>query len=223
MTTTSLTRRTLSAALVAGTAMFGAASLAPVALAQEATVPVEDLHKSGKLPDKVMGSADAPVTIVEYASMTCGHCGAFHNRVFPELKKKYVDTGKVRFIFREFPLGSYAAAASMLARCAADDKFFPMLKVLFETQDQWAYVQANQRVPTLLGVAQQAGFTRDEFKQCLSNQELLNGINEIRDQAANVYGVTSTPTFFVNGQLMRGAGSVADFEERMKDILEKSS
>ncbi len=196
----------------------------PHAEAQEAkTIPMADLLQTGALDDKVLGNENAPVTIVEYASMTCGHCGSFHNTVFPQLKEKYIDTGKVRFIFREFPLGSYAAAASMLARCVDEDKYFPFLSLLFKTQDQWAYVSASQRVQTLLDISKQAGFTRERFQTCLSDQKLLDGINQIRDRASDVFGVSSTPSFFVDGELVRGAATLADLEKLIEPKLEGES
>ena len=104
---------------------------------------MEELLKPGPLPDLIIGNADAPITVVEYASMTCGHCANFHTNVFPTLKEKYVDTGKVRFIMREFPLDNLAAAASMLARCAGEGKAFPLISALFAKQDDWAFVQGR--------------------------------------------------------------------------------
>ena len=131
-------------------ALFAAAAwgLSQPALAQrkKATpteVSVEELMKPGPLPDLMLGSAEAPITVVEYASMTCGHCANFHTKVFPALKEKYVDTGKVRFIMREFPLDNLAAAASMLARCAGEGKTFPFISVLFAKQDDWAFVKTR--------------------------------------------------------------------------------
>src|ERR1700687_5944958 len=103
-----------------------------------ADVPMAELMAPPPLGDESLGSANAPVTIIEYASMTCPHCAHFHETTFPELKKKYIDTGKVRFIFREFPLDSVAATAFMVARCADKDKYFPMIEVLFQQQNTWA-------------------------------------------------------------------------------------
>ena len=173
--------------------------------------------KPGPLPDLVLGNADAPITVVEYASMTCGHCAHFHTTVFPTLKEKYVDTGKVRFIMREFPLDNLAAAASMLARCAGDGKTFPLISVLFAKQDDWAFVKGDPR-PELLKFAKQAGFTQESFEKCLTDQKLLDDIAAIRSRAAETFGVNATPTFFVNGKKLNGV-DLADFEKAFEPIL----
>jgi protein-disulfide isomerase len=219
-----LTRRRL-VKLAAGLAALSAASqwgLSVPALAQRkkaaaVEVPLEELMKPGPLPDLVVGSADAPITVVEYASMTCGHCAAFHNNVFPKLKEKYVDTGKVRFIMREFPLDNLAAAASMLARCAGEGKTYPMITVLFAKQDDWAFVRTNP-VPELFKFAKQAGFTQESFDKCLADQKLLDDITAARARAVDVFGVNSTPTFFINGKKLVG-GSLEDFEKAFEPIL----
>jgi protein-disulfide isomerase len=174
-------------------------------------ISVEELMKPGPLPDLVVGKADAPITVVEYASMTCGHCAHFHNTVFPTLKEKYIDTGKVRFIMREFPLDNLAAAASMLARCAGEGKALPLISALFAKQDDWAFVKGDPR-PELLKFAKQAGFTQESFEKCLTDQKLLDDISSIRSRAADTFGVNATPTFFVNGKKLNGVG-LEDFEK----------
>jgi protein-disulfide isomerase len=174
-------------------------------------ISVEELMKPGPLPDLVVGKADAPITVVEYASMTCGHCANFHTKVFPTLKEKYVDTGKVRFILREFPLDNLAAAASMLARCAGEGKALPLISALFAKQDDWAFVKGDPR-PELLKFAKQAGFTQESFEKCLTDQKLLDDISSIRSRAADTFGVNATPTFFVNGKKLNGVG-LEDFEK----------
>ena len=160
--------------LLAGSgAMIGAASLGVGLPAQEAqAVEVSKLMADNGLPVLSAGPDDAKVTIVEYASMTCPHCSRFHNDVYPKLKEKYVDTGKVRFVFREFPLDKLALAASMLARCAGDGKAMPMVSVLFSKIDDWAFVRGNP-VPALLEIAKQAGFTEESFNKCLQDQALI--------------------------------------------------
>ena len=207
---------------LAALAVVTASEFAPAALAQRkkpapTEVPVDELMKPGPLPDLVLGNADAPITVVEYASMTCGHCAHFHTTVFPTLKEKYVDTGKVRFIMREFPLDNLAAAASMLARCAGDGKTFPLISVLFAKQDDWAFVKGDPR-PELLKFAKQAGFTQDSFEKCLTDQKLLDDIAAIRSRAAEKFGVNATPTFFVNGKKLNGV-DLADFEKAFEPIL----
>src|SRR6202030_633856 len=160
-----------------------------------ADVPMAELMAPPPLGDESLGSANAPVTIIEYASMTCPHCAHFHETTFPELKKKYIDTGKVRFIFREFPLDALAAAGSMLARCAGKDKYFPMLETLFSQQREWV---VHKPLVPMLGIAKQAGFTQQSFDECLANQQMLSAIEEGRNRATKL-GVNSTPTFFING------------------------
>jgi protein-disulfide isomerase len=220
-----VSRRT-ALAIAGGAASLGLvaawAALAPPAAAQRkkpapTEIPMDELMKPGPLPELTLGRADAPITVVEYASMTCGHCAHFHTTVFPALKEKYVDAGKVRFIMREFPLDNLAAAASMLARCAGDGKTFPLISVLFAKQDDWAFVKGDPR-PELLKFAKQAGFTQESFEKCLTDQKLLDDIAAIRSRAADTFGVNATPTFFVNGKKLNGV-ALADFEKAFEPIL----
>jgi len=130
------------------------------------TVPASELMKPDALPEMAMGDEKAPVTIIEYASMTCPHCAHFQETTFPEIKKRYIDTGKVRWIFREFPLDNLAAAAFMLARCAGKDdneKYFALVDTLFRQQRQWA---VEKPIPPLLAIAKQAGLTEQSFNAC---------------------------------------------------------
>src|SRR6266853_5170319 len=136
-------------------------------------VPMADLLVPGPLGDEIQGQADAPVTIVEYASMTCPHCAHFHETTYPELKKRYIDTGKVRFIFREFPLDPLAAGASMLARCADKEKFYPLIETLFQQQSKWAI---EKPIPQLMAIAKQAGMSEQTFNACLSDQKMLDAM-----------------------------------------------
>jgi protein-disulfide isomerase len=204
----------------------GASALALVTYADPAAralaqtkVPDADLAPAGPLGDLVMGAENAPVTIIEYASMTCPHCAQFQARTFPKLKERYIDTGKVRFIFREFPLDPLAAGAFMLARCADKDKYFAIIDLLFGTQRDW--VVPNPLQP-LLNVAKQAGYTEETFNACLKNQQVLDGIQNVRDRAAKVLNVESTPTFFVNGKRVLGDVSIEDLEKEMKPYLKAS-
>jgi protein-disulfide isomerase len=207
------------AAVLAGAAWgLSAPSLAQRKKSGPTEVSVEDLMKPGPLSDLVIGNTEAPITVVEYASMTCGHCANFHTKVFPVIKEKYVDTGKVRFIMREFPLDNLAAAASMLARCAGEGKTFPLISVLFAKQDEWAFVKGDPR-PELLKFAKQAGFTQESFEKCLTDQKLLDDISAVRARAADTFGVNSTPTFFINGKKLNGGGSIEDFEKAFEPIL----
>lgn len=168
------------------------------------------LMETGPLKDIMIGKTDAPITIVEYASMTCGHCARFHTDVFPELKEKYIDTGKVQFVLREFPLDGLAVAAFMLARCAGDDRYYPMVGGMFETQKTWA-VPGEDGKQKLSLIAKQAGFSQESFDKCMADQELFDKIVEVRQRGHDKYGVDSTPSFFVNGKRMKGV-ELEDFD-----------
>src|SRR5258705_7996586 len=179
-------------------------------------VSVAELMTPGPLGDQALGAANAPVTIIEYASMTCPHCSHFHETTFPEMKKKYIDTGKVRFIFREFPLDPLAAAGSMLARCAGGDKYFPLLEALFSQQKDWV---VQKPLAPMLAIAKQAGFTQQTFDECLANQKMLDGIEESRTRAATKFNVNSTPTFFINGKIFRGALTPEELDKQVTPYL----
>lgn len=183
-----------------------------------AEVSVDELMKAGDLVDLVEGKADAKVTIVEYASMTCGHCMNFHTKVFPELKKKYIDTGKIRFIFREFPLDARAFAASMLARCAGPEKAPGMIDVLFANQAEWAFIKTNPQ-PKLFEIAKQAGFTQESFDKCLTDQKLLDQLTASQTRASEVFGVRATPTFFINGKRLQTAPTIEEFDKVLEPLL----
>lgn len=169
------------------------------------------------LPERSVGSATAPVTVVEYASMTCSHCATFHTTTFPELKKKYIDTGKVRFIFREFPFEPVATAAFMLARCMPDDKYFPMVSTLFETQKTWAY--SNDPAAGLLAVAKQAGMSQADFEKCLTDKVLAEKVQESALYANKELGVNATPSFFINGKKLSGALGIAEWDKELEPLL----
>ncbi len=210
-----------TATIALATALLGVSSLPPFpggALAAD-TVPTDELMKPDALPDMVMGSDKAPVTVIEYASMTCPHCAHFQETTFPELKKRYIDTGKVRYIFREFPLDNLAAAAFMLARCSGKDdkeKYFALIDTLFRQQRQWA---VEKPIPPLLAIAKQAGFTEQTFNACLANQQVLDGIESLRQRAVDKFKVQSTPTFFVNGTAYPGALSIDEMAKVIDPYL----
>jgi protein-disulfide isomerase len=204
-------------AVVAGVGFYLRREPAPVTPAAAADeVPLSELMLPGPLGDQVLGEANAPVTIIEYASMTCPHCSHFHETTYPELKKKYIDTGKVRFIFREFPLDSLALAGSMLARCAGKDKYFPMIEALFAQQKDWVVKQPLQ---PLLNIAKQAGFTEQTFNECLENKQLETGVMEISKRAATAFNVNSTPTLFINGKIYRGALTIEELDKQLDSLL----
>lgn len=207
-----LTRRRLfeSSALILSFAAAGPA-------AAQGTFDVAEMVKPGDLPDMILGKDDAPVTIVEYASMTCGHCAHFHETVFPHLKEKYIDTGKVRFIYREFPLDPLAAAVSMLGRCVPADRSLDLTGTFFAKQTEW--IRAENPVEGLFQIARQSGFTRDTFKACLTDQALLDKITAGRTRAAERYKVDGTPTFFVNGRKIVGIGTTAELDAAVTPLL----
>ena len=220
-----LSRRALITALTVGAVGLAAANVRPASAQARKKgpdqVPVEELMKPVGLPDLALGPVDAKVTVVEYASMTCGHCAHFTKDVWPEFKKKYVDTGKVRYVFREFPLDDLAAAASMLARCAGGDKAFPLIEVMFEKQQEWAFGEGNP-VPRLFEIAKQAGFTQESFDKCLTDQKLLDDITAGRTRASDVFGVQATPTFYINGKKLDGGPTLDKFDAMIEPLLAKS-
>ena len=175
-----------------------------------------DLADAGPDGDFMIGSDKAPVTIIEYASMTCPHCAHFSETTFPELQKRYIDTGKVRFTLRPFPLDALAAAGFMLARCGGKDKYMPMVEALFAKQPEWL---VKEPLPPLKEIAKQFGIGESEFNECLANQKLLDGIQAVRDHAAQKLGVNSTPTFFVNGKKLVGDVSIDQLAKEIDAYL----
>lgn len=198
--------------LLTGAAGIAAAALAGVNAARAQT----KLPDAGPLGDVWLGSPDAKVSIVEYASMTCSHCAHFHETTWPELKKKYIDTGKVRFTLREFPLDPLATAGFMLARCNGNDKFFPITDLLFAQQRNWAFTE--KPVDALSALVKQAGFTQESFEACLKRQDIYDAVTVVKDGGAKA-GVDSTPTFFINGQKRSGALTIAEFDKILAPLL----
>jgi protein-disulfide isomerase len=215
MTRRELLKRSSAGALLAGLALIVGPEGMLRAGAQ--TISSAELMAPGPLPEQVLGAADAPVTIIEYASMTCSHCADFHNRTYPALKERYIDTGKVRYILREFPLDPLATAAFMLARCAGENRYFPLVEALFRQQREWAF--QRQPLEPLRALARQAGFTEQTFNACLTNQKLQTDVEQVRDRAATKFGVNSTPTFFINGEMTRGALSIEELEKKIRPYL----
>jgi len=166
----------------------------------------EELMTPSPLGEKTQGDPKAPVTLIEYAAVTCPHCADFFMHQFPELKSKYIDTGKVHFIFREFPLNALDIAGFMLARCA-DAQYFPIVDTLFEKQRDWV---VQKPIEPLMAIAKQAGFTQQSFEECLKNQKVEDGIKWVRDRASEKFGVSGTPTFFINGKKFTGNPTAAD-------------
>jgi protein-disulfide isomerase len=180
-------------------------------------VPVEQLMAPGPLPDISLGSATAPVNIIEYASMTCVHCAAFHEETWPKLKAKYVDTGKVRFTLREFPLDPLATAGFMLARCVGPEKRNAIVDLLYTQQKMWAFV--DKPIEALAALVKQAGISQADFEACLKNQSLYDQVTQTRDEASKKFQIHATPTFFVNGREMSGEQPIEDFDKVLEPLL----
>lgn len=197
-------------------AALGAAVLLPSLPVFAQTVSPGDLDPVGP-GDIAQGAADARVTIIEYASLTCSHCAAFHTGTYPELKKRYIDTGQVRFILREFPLDPLATAGFMLARCDGEAKYYPVVDLLFSQQKAWA--MAPKPVDALQGMLRQAGFSQEKFESCLRDQKLYDGVNAVKTRAESRLKIDSTPTFFINGQRHRGSLSIEEIERIIKPML----
>ncbi len=212
-----LTKRQLLGGVAAATAsltVFSSANAAVEIPKSDGDVDMEAVLKPGALPEMALGKEDAKVTIVEYMSMTCPHCAHFHTTTFDEIKKKYVDTGKARFIIREFPFDPRAAAAFMLARCnpskpedlSTPEQYFPMVSMLFKQQQTWAAAEDGRAA--LLQMSKLAGFSEESFTKCLTNQKLLDEVNATRERGSKDFGVNATPTFLINGKRYSGDMSV---------------
>jgi protein-disulfide isomerase len=214
-----ITRRAFTAALSL-TGLAALAGLSPLRLIADALAQsAADVAKPVSLPDMALGPANAAVTITEYASMTCPHCAAFNEQVFPKIKKEYIDTGKIRWVFREFPLDIKAAAGSMLSRCIANgdsQKYFAVTDMLFRQQNDWVVKNTTE---TLTRIGKQAGLSQPQVEACLKDQSLLDKIAADQKYASEVLKVDSTPTFFINGEKIKGETSLEEFEKKINPLL----
>ncbi|MFK4509494.1 DsbA family protein [Bradyrhizobium daqingense] len=214
-----ITRRAFTT-MLSLTGLAALAGLSPLRFVSEAMAQAAaDVAKPVSLPDMALGPNDAAVTITEYASMTCPHCAAFNEQVFPKIKKEYIDTGKVRYIFREFPLDIKAAAGSMLSRCIANgdaSKYFAVTDMLFRQQSDWVMKNTTE---TLTRIGKQAGLTQQQVEACLKDQALLDKIAADQKYASDVLKVDSTPTFFINGEKIKGETSFEDFAKKINPLL----
>jgi protein-disulfide isomerase len=197
---------------IAGAALLAFAGIAAPALAQPT---MEQLLAPGPLPEKAFG-ADAPVTVIEYASLTCPHCRTFHVTTWPALKERCVDTGKIRFLMREFPFDPRASAGFMLARCSGEDKWYATLDLLYRSQENWTRVSdATSALKSIMGMT---GMSGADVEACLKDQELLDKITSVTETGKS-FGVDSTPTFFINGQKHKGALTIEQFSEIVDPLI----
>ena len=196
-----------------GTALAGVLALAFAATAAPAQ---EAIDATAALQERSIGSADAPVTVIEYFSLTCPHCATFHNDVYDDLKQKYVDSGKVRFVYREFPRDGVDLRAGMMARCADPRRYAGLIQVLFKTQPKWT--RSNDPVGELAKIGRLAGIDDATFQNCLASEALANGLLAER-QTASSQGVQSTPTFEIDGKLYPGSRSIEEFSEIIDPLL----
>src|SRR3954471_1894415 len=165
--------------------------------------------------DRVLGQADAPITIVEYASMTCPHCAHFENEVLPELKKKWIDTGKAKLVLRPFPLDQVALRAEMLARCLPPERYYPMIETLFKTQEKWAVPEWR---PALERIARLAGVNDKEFNTCLANKALEDEVVQSRLTASTQLDIKGTPTLFIDGKKFEGPPTLEALDELLSGL-----
>ena len=185
----------------AATAAAGSSSTAPAqTAAATAPAPVQPVITP---EDHVLGSADAPVTIVEYASMTCPHCAAFHAESMPKLKSEFIDKSQVRLVFRPFPLDRLALRASLMAECAPGDGYFALLDKLFATQKEW--MQAANPLDALRAIGKEAGIEESKIDGCMTDEKAIDRIAANYKDAVDVHGVSSTPSFIINGTKYAGA------------------
>ena len=166
--------------------------------------------------DHVLGDPKAPITLLEYASFTCPHCAHFHTQILPELKKKWIDTGKVKLIYRDFPLDQVAAKAAQIAECAGNDRYFGVIDLIFRGQPQWA--TAQDPIADLAKPLRIAGLGENEIKACLANDAMMNAVlNDYR--SGETLGVNATPTLFIGGKLYRGSRSVEDLDAELGKLV----
>jgi protein-disulfide isomerase len=198
--------------------LLGSSALAILALAAAPAlaqgVDLAELYKEPELGDMWLGNKDAKVTVIEYASATCPHCARFHNDVYGQFKAQYIDTGKIRFIFREFPLNDAALAAFMVARSAPKEAYFPLMDIYFSTLETWAADPATK----LPEIAKQAGISKEKYDAILKDQDLAKKILAIRDGGTK-FGVTGTPTFFINGEMLDGEQTLDELKAKIDPLL----
>lgn len=173
-----------------------------------------------RLEERFIGAADAPVTMIEYASLTCSHCARFHQDTLPRLKQAYIDTGKMKLIYRDFPFDELGLRAAIMARCVAPSQFFGLIEVLYRDQDRWS--RAKDPVTALRGIGRMAGISTEAFDACMADRKIGDAILGVRLEAAQDREVTSTPTFFINGRKVTGNQPYEVFDEIIRSLVPDS-
>lgn len=169
------------------------------------------------LPEMSLGNTKAPVVVINYSSLTCGHCAQFHNTVFPEIKKKYIEPGLVRIIFRDYPADQVSLQAHQLAWCKGELKYLDFVKLLYSTQEKW--LQADDPIIALKSIAVQNGVTEEQFKACIKDQELMDKIIQLRLEGQKKYNITATPTIIINAKIYSRALTSDEFKEIVEPLL----
>ncbi|MBK4721538.1 DsbA family protein [Azospirillum sp. YIM DDC1] len=204
-------------------ALLGAIGLlagAPMALAQSpGAAPAPEVPATATAP-RVLGSPDAPIEVIEYASLTCHHCATFHNEVLPQVKKELIDTGKIRIVYRDFPLDRAALDAAVLARCVPPGRYFAILSVLFAKQDDWSHAKDPRESLTRYGLL--AGLPKETFQACLDDQALSDAILQSRLDGAEKHQIDSTPSFVIDGKTHKGVLSYEAFLNALRPLLPPS-
>ncbi len=156
------------------------------------------LSVEAALKDRVLGDPNAPIEIIEYSSLTCPHCRHFHTEILPSLKKNYLDTGKAKLVYRDFPFDQLGLMASILARCAPPSRYFQFLDVLFQNQEKWS--RDPDPIMALARIGKLGGLNEEDFRSCAANKKIVDGVIQSRMDAGKRYEVNSTPSFIINGQ-----------------------
>jgi protein-disulfide isomerase len=180
-----------------------------VALGFLATLPLATVSAQPAISERVLGDPEAPVTIIEYSSLTCPHCAAFHTDTLPAIKERYVETGQAKIVYRDFPLDQHALNAAVIAHCAGEDRYFAFLEVLFAEQARWA--RAADPREALIQLAGLGGLAREDAEACLADDAMLDAVLQTRLDGQEEYAISSTPTFVINGEMVSGNRSVDEF------------
>ncbi len=170
--------------------------------------------------DRILGPADAPITIIEYSSLTCPHCAALHRDALPKIKEIWIAEGKARLVFRHFPLDAMALRAAAVADCIEGERFFGFLDLLFKSQKRWA--KSNPPLKALGQLARLAGMSQEKFESCANDEAQMDRILERRQDGTQTYDVKSTPTLIINGRKVQGARDFDHFEKIFKEIVSES-